>query len=162
MAKKRKRRRRRPNPGPAAAQPATAPREPTRRRTARDEPPPAPWGSFPLSELVVLTALVLLVVGFLSSGWRQPILIGAAVAIGGLAGLEIAVREHFAGYRSHILVLAAVPAIAVLGILFFAGLLPVIGRVAIALAVFLLAARALSEGFKKRSGGLPFRIRGWR
>ena len=36
-----------------------------------------------------------------------------------LAGLELAIREHFAGYRSHTLVLAAVPAVAVLAVLFY-------------------------------------------
>jgi hypothetical protein len=129
---------------------------------ARDEPPPAPWGSFPLVELVVLVALVMLVAGFLSSGARQPVLIGAGLTLGSLAGLELAIREHFSGYRSHILVLAAVPAIVTLGVLFFAALLPAVARIAAALAVFLVTAWVLQESFKRRSGGLPFRIRGWR
>jgi hypothetical protein len=110
----------------------------------------------------VLVALVMLVAGFVSSGSRQPILLGAGFTLACLAGLEIAVREHFAGYRSHILVLAAVPAALVLGILFFSALLPVGARVVLAAAVFLLAAWSLQRVFRRRSGGLPFRIRGWR
>ena len=33
-----------------------------------------------------------------------------------LAGLELVVREHFSGYRSHTLILAALPAAVVLGV----------------------------------------------
>ena len=33
-------------------------------RRAKRERPPAPWGSFPLVELIVLVSLVLLLVGF--------------------------------------------------------------------------------------------------
>ena len=44
--------------------------KPPRRRQIEDERPPAPWGSFPLVELVVLVALVMLVVGFFVDGAR--------------------------------------------------------------------------------------------
>jgi len=164
VAKKRKRRRRR-NPNPAAAPattPAPAPRESSRRKVARDAAPPAPWGSFPLVELVVLVALVMIAVGFFTSGPRQAVLIGAGLALGSLAGLELSIREHLSGYRSHILLLAAIPAIATLGILFFAAALPPAGRLAAAAAVFALSAWGLREVFKRRSGGLSFRIRGFR
>ena len=33
-------------------------------------------------------------------------LIGTGLALGSLAGLELSIREHFAGYRSHTLLLA--------------------------------------------------------
>jgi hypothetical protein len=164
VARKRKRRRRR-NPNPAAetvAAPAPPARESSRRRVARDQPPAAPWGSFPLVELVVLVALVMLLVGFFSSGPRQPVLIGAGLALGSLAGLELAIREHFSGYRSHILVLAAAPAILTLAILFFTSTLAPAIRLGAALIVFGVAAWALREAFKRASGGLSFRIRGFR
>ena len=44
----------------------------TRRRRGRptiDERPPAPWGSFPLVELVVLLAIVLFVLSFVVAFW---------------------------------------------------------------------------------------------
>ena len=40
-------------------------------------------------------------------------LLALGFALGALGGLDTAVREHFAGYRSHTLVLAAFPAVAV-------------------------------------------------
>ena len=75
-----KRRKRRPRPAPAktpAAEPAAAkPSAPVRRRRAPglDQRPPAPWGSFPLVELVVLVAIVMLVGGFVIRGGRGSLM----------------------------------------------------------------------------------------
>ena len=64
MAKKRKRRKQRPRAPERAAPAAAAPEGPsgvqlddaqrarTGRRASRDHLPPAPWGSFPLTELI--------------------------------------------------------------------------------------------------------------
>ena len=41
--------------------------------------------------------------------------------MGALGGLDTSVREHFAGYRSHTLVLAAFPAVVVAVVLAVAG-----------------------------------------
>src|SRR4051812_41672407 len=88
-------------------QPETAAPPRPRRRPGKRERPPAPWGSFPLVELCVLLAIVLGVLGFVTaSGSRGPILLGCAAALGSLAGLELAIREHFAGYKSHTTILA--------------------------------------------------------
>ena len=38
-------------------------------------------------------------------------LLALGFALGALGGLDTSVREHFAGYRSHTLVLAAFPAV---------------------------------------------------
>ena len=100
---------------PAAAVEAT----PSARRT--DGPPPAPWGSFPLSELVVVVAIVLLVAGFFVAPPRGAVMIGAGLVLGSLAGLELAVREHFAGYRSHTLLLAGAVGVAVVAALYVSG-----------------------------------------
>ena len=84
-------------------------------RAQTPRPPRAPWGSFPLSELTVLLALVAALYCFVS--WGRPSAIwaaGAAACLGSLAGLEIAIREHFAGYRSRTTLLAATAAVAVL------------------------------------------------
>jgi hypothetical protein len=160
----RKRRKRRPPPKPAAAAPEPAaepkPAPAARRSTRLDDAPPPPWGSFPLIELSVLLGLVFLVAGFFFvEGDRGAILIGAGLALGSIGGLELSIREHFAGYRSHTLILAGIPALIVLGVLFYAvdGLAPVV-RAAIGLAVFAVAALLLSGAFAKRSGGARFRF----
>lgn len=173
MAKKKRKRRRRPPPAPAAggapadaaaatAKPEQKPR-PARRRTG-DEPPPAPWGSFPLVELVIFIGIVMLVAGFVVGGNRGTLMIVTGVALASLGGLEVAVREHFAGYRSHTLVLAGMAAVICLAILFFAApsLLSPPLRLAAAAAVFGLVAWGLTVAFRRRSGGLSFRLTGFR
>jgi hypothetical protein len=150
----RKRRKRRPRP---AATPASAPAPkpaPKPRQPIEDERPPAPWGSFPLVELVVLVALGLLIAGVVTSGPRGTTLLVTGLALGSLAGLELSIREHFAGYRSHTLLLAGAAGVVTLGLLFYAvpDLLPVAGRFAVAAAVAALAGYALMRAFRARSG----------
>jgi hypothetical protein len=167
MARKARKRRRKPRPKPVPAEGTTAPAAPapkqvsTRRRAAPEGAPPAPWGSFPLVELAVLVGIVILVIGFLSEGSRQGILIGTGLVLCSVAGLELAIREHFAGYRSHTLVLAAVPAVATLAVLFYLApseLGPGL-RIAIGAAVFGLAAWGFTAAFRSRSGGYAFRVK---
>jgi hypothetical protein len=43
------------------------------------------------------------------------------MALASLGGLETALREHFSGYASHALLLAALPAVLIAGVLFFTG-----------------------------------------
>jgi len=166
-AKRRKRRRRRARAGAtgaptpeAEAAPRPAP-PPRRRGAAAEEPPPAPWGSFPLIELSVLAGIVMLILGFfVVGGDRGPILIAAGLALGSIGGLELSIREHLAGYRSHTVVLAGVPALIVLGLLFYLAPegLPAIARAAIGLAVFAVAAALLVRLFSSRSGGARYRF----
>src|SRR3954454_24655969 len=102
----------RPTAAPAAApRRATAappPRPPAaaRRKTRFEDRPPAPWGKFPLGELVTLAGIVLLIAGFATTTFRLMALGFALVA---LSALELTIREHFAGFRSHpsLLALAA-------------------------------------------------------
>jgi hypothetical protein len=63
----------------------------------------------PLAELVILGGIVSLAIGVIGG---HPTAIGIGVALAGLGGMEVAVREHFAGYRSHTTLLAAAPAAA--------------------------------------------------
>lgn len=124
-------------------------------RTGTAERPPAPWGSFPLSELCVLLAMVLGVAGIIIWGERGQVMVLAAMALGSLAGLELSIREHFAGYRSHSSLLAGAAAIPIATIAFItAG--PAIGLVAAA-AVFGTGVYGFRQLFKSRSGGLGFR-----
>lgn len=75
------------------------------------ERPPSPFGSVPVSELAILIGGIGLIVGLLDK--RVPALIvGAAVCALGV--LEVTVREHFSGFRSHASLLAAFPALAIM------------------------------------------------
>jgi glucan phosphoethanolaminetransferase (alkaline phosphatase superfamily) len=101
------------------------------------------------------------VIGFLSGGDSRAVLILVGLLLCSIAGLEVAVREHAGGYRSHTIVLAGVPAVAVLALLFYLApaSLPPLARIAIAAAVFALAAWGLTRLFQSRSGGYAFRVR---
>ena len=101
---------------------------------------------------------------FVVQGSSGAVLIGAGLALGSMAGLELSIREHLSGYRSHTLMLAGAPAVAVVALLFY--LAPGDLRPAIPLAggavVFVAATIGLRALFRKRSGGLNLKIRGFR
>jgi len=130
-----------------APAPATAPG----RRPARGERPQAPWHPFPLVELCVLLGLVLLVWGFFTADAASGrVLLVCGMVLASLGGLETALREHFTGYRSHALLLAALPAVLTAGVLFFARApwiaIPFAGAI-----VLVAAFAALRRAFRRRS-----------
>lgn len=132
-------------------------RRPT-RRSPRGERPPAPWGSFPLVEICVLLAIVLLIWGFVSGGNRGATMVFAGLALGSLAGLELAIREHFAGYRSHTTLLAGAIAVFVgtlAAVISGKILLPVL--LGVGLVVFGVGFVVFRRAFRRASGGLSFR-----
>ena len=105
----------------------------------------------------MLAAIVMLILGFfVVGGSRGPILIAAGLALGSIGGLELSIREHFAGYRSHTAVLAGVPALIVLGLLFYLGPsgLPQLARAAIGVAVFVGSGPAADAGVQQPVGWL--------
>jgi len=123
--------------------------------TSGDDRPQAPWGSFPLAELTILAGIVALVVGLFGGGATA---IGIGIALAGLGGMEVAIREHLAGYRSHTTLLAGFAFVLVVALLFYAA-----GQVlALALAVgavaFALAFVGLRRVFQRASGGLSFKV----
>ena len=131
------------------------------RRATREEPP-APWGSFPLTELVVLIALVFGVIGFIRfSTHSGKVMVVAAMVLGSLGGLEVSIREHFAGFRSHTTLLAASSAVASMILISViagkAGVAVLAVVVGVGVLVFVLAFYALRQAFVRRSGGLGFR-----
>jgi cell division protein FtsW (lipid II flippase) len=86
------------------------------------ERPKAPWHPFPLVELCVLAGIVLLVLGLLDfQSDRGKAMLVTGMLLGSLGGLDTALREHFSGYRSHAMLIAALPAVAAAAILYFAG-----------------------------------------
>jgi hypothetical protein len=93
--------------GENAAGPRSA-RQPASPLGAYGERPPSPFGGLPVSELAILAGIVALIVGVIRHG--GPALIGGVVLC--LLGVsEVTAREHFSGYRSHTVVLAAIPAV---------------------------------------------------
>jgi len=141
----------------AAAAAGGAPAARARRRPASDERPPAPWGSFPLSELVILAGIVVILFG-LFSGSDGNRLIAGGLVLASLGGGELALREHLGGFRSHSALLSAVAAFAVVTVVAI-GLGPVkVWLLAlIGVVVFAAAFYWMRELFKRRSGGLGFR-----
>jgi uncharacterized integral membrane protein len=124
------------------------------KRGSAEERPPAPWGDFPLAELTILAGIVMLVIGVVG---KHPTALGVGVVLASLGGLEVAVREHFAGYRSHTTLLAGTLFVLVVGGLFYlAGLILAI-CLGIGAAAFLAAFLALRRAFQKASGGLAFK-----
>jgi uncharacterized membrane protein len=82
----------------------------------------------------------------------------AGLALGSLAGLELAIREHFAGYRSHTMLLAGAVAVFVGTLVAVTAgkiLLPVL--LGIGLVVFVVGFVVFRRAFRRASGGLSFR-----
>ena len=123
--------------------------------------PQAPWGDFPLSEIVVAISLVMLIGGFIIPPPRGAVMLGAGLVLGSLAGLELSIREHFAGYRSHTLLLAGAVGIAVIAALVLLGPdgLPIPAAVGAGLVALALAVWGLTRVFRRRSGGAILKTR---
>jgi hypothetical protein len=150
MARKKKRKGRRP-PGSGPTQPARKGGE-----GPADGRPPAPWGSFPLTQLAVLAGLILIGIGLFSG---DPALLLGGLLLGSVGGLELSLREHFAGFRSHTTLLAGVGAVAVALVSWFAVGIPFAVSVGVAAASFVVLFYLLRRAFVRASGGLSYRIR---
>ncbi len=84
-----------------------------RRRAGRDlgrvgERPRGLFGGVPVSEFAIFAGVVVGGVGLVTHG-RVTIIIGLVICAVGVT--EVTGREHFAGYRSHTALLAAVPTV---------------------------------------------------
>jgi hypothetical protein len=146
----------RPAPEPVAA-PPRPPAGPRRRRARLDEAPPAPWHPFPLVELAIFAGLVLLLVGFFLRDEAGSVLVIGGLILVFVASLELAVREHFSGYRSHSSLLALAAAFAIGVPLWLTGLFGRAVVVAVGAGLGVAAFLALRNAFAKRAGGLSWR-----
>ena len=139
-----------------ATDPVARPR-PRPGRPSSGERPSAPWGNFPLSELIILLGIVLILWGA-ARGSGGGEMVAAGLVIASLGGGELALREHMAGYRSHSSLLAGVAAfVAVTVVALGLGPVKVWVLVVLGAAVFAGTFYAMRELFKRRSGGLGFR-----
>jgi hypothetical protein len=143
-----------PAPPPPIA-PADPPLPTAARRSRRDSAPKPPWGSFPLVELCALSAIVLGVWGIFT---HNGVMLTGAAFLGSVAGLEVALREHLGGHRSHTLVLTGTVTVATLALLLLLGIAR--GAVfAIAPIMLVLGLVGFRQLFKRRSGGVGIRVR---
>jgi hypothetical protein len=67
------------------------------------------WAPFPLTEIGMAAGLAIFVAGMLGDGRRATWLLSVAVLLLAVVVIELCLREHFAGYRSHTLLLAVAP-----------------------------------------------------
>jgi hypothetical protein len=109
---------------------------------------------------VVLIGAVLLLAGFFVAPPRGPVMIGVGVGLASLAGLELALREHYAGYRSHNLLLGATVGLPLFAGLFLATKIPTAICVAAGMVAFGGAAWLFAAAFRRRSGGALYRLGG--
>jgi hypothetical protein len=136
-------------PAPAAPRAATY-------KSRREDAPQPPWAPFPLNELCILLAIVLLVLGFFTKLDQRGVLIGAGIVLVSLSAGELALREHFAGYRSHTSLLAGIAAILFAVVLRVAGA-PQVAILPAGAVAFAGAFHLLRRAFVRRSGGVGFR-----
>lgn len=118
------------------------------------ERPRSLWHPLPLSELLILVGAIGTIVGI-----RRGISHGGPVLIAGLAAVvigtvEVSLREHLSGYRSHTIMLALLPVIAlhsivVLGLAAFTTVPPIVNVAMLAVdgAVFAVLYKLLRARF---------------
>ncbi len=133
--------------GAPAVPPKLPPRPPRAAQRARDERPPAPWGAVPVTEVMIAVGLIAMLIGFArGSAGVATMLIGLGIA--GIAVLELTAREHFAGVRSHSLLLGLAPTVVLEAALFGLGLGGVL-LLAVALPVYALLFLFMRDRFRK-------------
>jgi hypothetical protein len=142
----------------ARAQPQAGARPRQRARPSSRERPAPPWGSFPLSELIILAGLVVLVWGLFSGRDGGGERVAGGLVLASLGGGELALREHLGGFRSHSALLAGVATFVVITVVVVA-LGPVKMWVILlaGVAVFGASFYWMRQLFRRRSGGLSFR-----
>jgi hypothetical protein len=90
-------------PSPTAA---PAPRHPSHLEVRDGVPrPDAIWAPFPLTEIGMAVGIVIFLIGFAGA----PALLLAGVGVLVVVVSELCLREHFAGFRSHSILLALLP-----------------------------------------------------
>ena len=127
--------------------PAPAPpRRPSRLDVRAGVPrPDAVWAPVPLTEIGMAVGLALFAIGF-AGGAAGVLLAGLGILV--IVVAELCLREHFAGFRSHSLLLGLLPVSAVhLGVVYLGG---VTWRGPLALAIDLVIAGALAWWLQRR------------
>jgi hypothetical protein len=112
-----------PPPGlPATPSRAATPSRPATRGGRRDagavgelhaygERPRPPWYPLPLSELLILVGGIGVIVAWARGIQSEAALLAASIGAVVIGTIEVTLREHLSGYRSHTVMLAVIPAI---------------------------------------------------
>lgn len=111
----------------------------------------------PLTEIAIFAGLVCILAGFFVGAGATGPLLAAGFALVSLAGLELAVREHRAGHKSHSTLLALALAIVVDAPLYLLTSVPYEVLLIIGVAVFAAAFGGARRIFAQATGGLGFR-----
>lgn len=111
-------------------------------------------GKPPLTQLTVLVGSLL--IGFITGNKVQMVV---GLILGSLGGFELAVREHFAGYRSHTTLLAGVAFVITTGLIFFVAKWVLWQALLIGLVVGAGVFWLRLQRFRMASGGLSYRVR---
>jgi hypothetical protein len=98
--------------------------------------PHAPWHPLPLSELLILVGAIGTLIG-ISRGESGIVLIFAGLVAVLIGTIEVTLREHLSGYRSHTLILSLLPTV-----ILYTGLV-ILTHPPLALNLALLAAAVL-------------------
>ena len=124
-----------------------------------DDRPRAPWHPLPLSEILILAGAIAFVVALTRLGHHGiasagPLLLAGVLALG-LGTAEVSWREHRSGFRSHTLLLAFIPVLAlhtavVVGYSTIAAPSRAlnVGMLVVDIAVFAVLARHLHASFR--------------
>jgi hypothetical protein len=78
---------------------------------ASGDRPQAPWHPLPLSELLILAGGIGAVIAYARGIEHNAALLGASIGAVVLGTIEVTLREHLSGFRSHTLMLSVLPAI---------------------------------------------------
>lgn len=77
------------------------------------------WSPFPLTEIASVIGIAMAVIGFVVGTDSGASLIGAGVLIVTVTIGEMCLREHLAGFKSHTLLLAGLPVVALHSLIYF-------------------------------------------
>ena len=81
---------------------------------------PAPvWGPVPVTEIALVVGGALFIAGFFVGEARRGVLIGGGALILTVFVAELCAREHFSGFKSHTLLLAFLPVVALHSAVYF-------------------------------------------
>ncbi len=141
--------------GSAPARPRPGP---TSRRARLDEAPRPPWAPVPLTEGTILVGMLLVIFGMVGGRSNGALLIGFGLTLVTVATVELSLREHLAGYRSHSSLLAGCAALiaAVPVVLLVPGAAKAV-VILVGAVVYFLVFRLLRDVFRRRSGGMSWR-----
>ncbi len=144
-------------PAPDVAARRDVHERPRARKAPLEEAPQPPWAPVPLTEICIFLGLMVLGVAILRGGGSRGILLAFGLALVFIATLELALREHFAGFRSHSALLAGLCAmLAAVPVAVFVKPSKAVVLI-VAAVVFFAAFLLFRDQFRRRAGGMSWR-----